>query len=78
MNRTELENLLADELGDEFVTSYFDRSPFTEGASPILYPWSMVAAERFRDRARHLLEREGVRLGPPVCDHLKPKPRKAR
>ncbi len=78
MNRAEFADILADEFGDAFVASYFDRSPFTEGASPIVYPWSGVAAERFRDIAGRVLQREGVRLGPPVCDHLKPKPRRAR
>lgn len=77
MNRDRFRDILADEFGEPFAYSYFDRSGFTEGSQPILYPWSLVANDKFKTDARDLLKREGVKLGPPICEHLKPKTRRA-
>jgi len=71
LTRDQLEAHMVQEFGEPFVISYFERSVFAEGENPILYPWSMVAAERLRREAKHFLEREGVKLGTPICEHLK-------
>jgi hypothetical protein len=63
MTRTEFRAKVVDELGEDFAYSYFDRSKFKEGADPVLFPWSGVAAERWRTRARQFLKDAGVRLG---------------
>lgn len=77
MTRDEFRQILVEEFSDAFAYSYFDRSEFTPGPTPVLYPWSLVAEDRFRNEARRCLQREGVKLGPPVLDHLKPKTRRA-
>jgi hypothetical protein len=77
MNKQEFYDLVADEFGEPFAISYAERSGFTGGDNPVLYPWSLVANDKFSREARKFLQREGVRLGPPVCEHLKPKERKA-
>lgn len=71
MTRDQFEAHLVQEFGEAFMVSYFSRSEFAEGDNPILYPWSLVANDKFKREARHFLEREGVKLGPPICDHLK-------
>jgi hypothetical protein len=77
MTRDEFRRLLVAEFYEEWAISYFDRSDFTEGAHPILYPWSYVANDKFRRDARRFLEREGVKLGAPTVKHLQPKTRLA-
>jgi hypothetical protein len=77
MSADEFRARLVDEFGEPFTVSYFDRSTFIDGPSPVLHPWSLVANDKFRRVARRFLEREGVRLGAPICNHLKPKPRAA-
>lgn len=78
MTRDQFEAHLCQEFGEAFVISYFERSQFAEGDNPIIYPWSIVASDVFKRRARHFLEREGVKLGPAVCEHLKSVGRAAR
>jgi len=77
MNRQQFVDLVVAEFGEPFAISYVERSEFTGGDNPILYPWSMVANDKFRREARRFLEREGVKLGPPRCRHLEPKPARA-
>lgn len=69
---------MAQEFGEAFVASYFERSTFAAGENPIIYPWSIVASDVFKGRARHFLEREGVKVGPAVCEHLKPTAARAK
>lgn len=76
MRRVEFENAIADVLGDDFVRSYIERSSFTEGTAPIIYPWSHVAADRLRERASGIIQKLGVAIGPAEPEHLKPRKRK--
>lgn len=71
MTRDQIEARIVQEFGEAWMISYFERSQFAEGDNPILYPWSLVANDKFQRDARHFLEREGVKLGPPTCDHLR-------
>lgn len=77
MNKQEFYDLVVEEFGELFANSYVERSGFTGGDNPVLYPWSLVANDKFNREARRFLQLQGVRLGPPICDHLKPKERKA-
>lgn len=77
MTREQCRNALIDDLGEPFVYSYFDNGGFTDGATPILYPWSFVADGVLKDRAVHTLKRLGVKIGPVIAEHLKPKTRRA-
>ncbi len=71
MTRQELSESMDKELGPDFTYSYFSRSGFTE-ATQTLYPWSLVANDKFRREARRFLEREGVTLGKPNPAHMQP------
>lgn len=77
MNRDRFAAIVADELGEPFVYSYLDRSGFTDGTAAVLYPWSYQAERALKERCAEIMKREGVRLGPVVADHLKPKQRRA-
>lgn len=77
MRRQEFEDLLVDEFGEAFTRSYFERSGFSEGVNPILYPWSYVAEGKFTHEARAFLKRHGVKLGPPILEHLKHRQKRA-
>jgi len=77
MTRQEFTRTIAEIYGEPFVFSYVQPSGFTEGAHPILYPWSYVAEERLKDRAIVTLRRLGVKLGPVIAEHLKPKTQRA-
>jgi len=71
MRREHFRDLLAAEFGEAFAGAYFDRSGFSEGPPAVLYPWSYIAEDKFKQNARRFLEREGVKLGPAVVAHLK-------
>ncbi len=71
MTRRQFEDVLIDTYGEAWTRSYFERSRFVEGELPVLHPWSLVANDKFRGQAGWLLKREGVRLGDPICEHLK-------
>lgn len=77
MNKQEFFDRVVDEFGMPFAISYVERSEFVGGDHPILYPWSMVAFDKFRREARAFLARQGVKLGPARCRHLEPKPARA-
>jgi hypothetical protein len=51
MSADEFRARLVDEFGEPFTVSYFDRSTFIDGPSPVLHPWSLVAIPRARGRA---------------------------
>lgn len=71
MTRDGFEEMLIEEFGRPFAISYFQRSGFAPGDNPILYPWSLVAEGKFKREARWFLEREGVKLGHAICEHLR-------
>ncbi len=73
MTAGEFREKLVEEFGEAFAFSYFDQGEFRGGDQPVLYPWSLVANDKFKREARRFLEREGVKLGPPICKHLQPK-----
>lgn len=75
MDREKFRQALEDELGNNFVYSYFDRSGFVDDPSPTLQPWSFCAERQLKTRARLFLQREGVKLGSVIADHLKEKRR---
>lgn len=77
MRRQEFEGLLIAEFGEAWTISYFQRSGFSEGSTPVLYPWSYVADDKFKQMARKFLAEHGVKLGPPILEHLKPRHRHA-
>lgn len=73
LTRDEFRARMVDEISEAFAVSYFDRSVFDEGDYPVLHPWSLVANDKFKREGRRFLEREGVRLGGPICEHLRPR-----
>ena len=77
MTRQQFRNALVDTFNEAFAYSYFDRSDFNEGSTPTLRPWSFTAERKFRDEARNLCNKLGVKLLPADPAHLKPKMRLA-
>lgn len=73
LTQAEFRARMVDEFSEAFTVSYFDRSTFYDGEHRVLHAWSLVANDKFKQEARRFLEREGVRLGEPICDHLKPR-----
>lgn len=73
MRRAQFRELLVHEFGEDFCYSYFDPSEFDEGSHPVLRPWSGVAFDKFRREAKRFLFDHDVKLGAPICEHLKPK-----
>lgn len=71
MTRDEFREKLSDRFGEPFTISYFDRSGFSAGDAPVLYPWSYVAESKFKHEAWTFIRGLGVRLGPPILEHLK-------
>lgn len=77
MTRQQLRDEIVHTFGEPFAYSYFDRSEFRPGTPAMLRPWSFTAERKFKEEAKALLEREGVKLLPADPEHLKPKERRA-
>lgn len=67
MTRDEFEDRLTRALGADFCYSYFQRSGF---ANDTVFPWSLVANDKFKREARDFLRRNSIALGKPSCAHL--------
>lgn len=77
MTWQELRDEIVHVFGEPFAYSYLDRSEFRPGSTPMLRPWSFTAERKFKEEAKHVLERAGVKLLPADPEHLKPKQRAA-